>query len=63
MKLNQKDERKEEVDLMAENELWRAWIRKRNSKLYDEKLKKLYMMTSSGSDLLRMEIEESDNRL
>ena len=61
--LNQKDEKKEEIDFMAENEQTRAWIRKKNCKLYDEKIKNMVQITNSGSDLLRMEIEESDNRL
>ena len=38
----------------------RAWIRTRNSKLYDEKIKMLVQTTNNGSELLRAEVEESE---
>ena len=46
-----------------EKEKSRHWIRKRNGRIYDEKIKNLIMTTDNGSALLKQEIEESEGRL
>jgi len=46
-----------------EKEKSRQWIRKRNARIYDEKIKNLITTTDNGSALLKQEIEESEGRL
>ena len=51
------------TELQTEAEQHRAWIRNRNCQLYDYKVKQLIQNTTNGSELLKQEVEESDNRL
>ena len=51
------------TELQTEQEKKRAWIRKRNGKLYDYNVKQLIQNTNNGSEILKQEIEESDARL
>ena len=46
-----------------EKEKSRSWIRKRNGKIYDEKIKNMILTTDNGSALLKQEIQESEGRL
>ena len=46
-----------------EKEKSRHWIRKRNGKIYDEKIKNMILTTDNGSSLLKQEIQESEGRL
>ena len=46
-----------------ENEKSRAFIRKRNGKIYDEKIKNLITTTDNGSAILKNEIMDSEVRL
>ena len=41
----------------------RHWIRKRNGKIYDEKIRNMILTTDNGSALLKQEIQGSENRL
>ena len=41
----------------------RQWIRKRNARIYDEKIKGIIMAADNGSALLKEEIQESEGRL
>lgn len=54
---------KSAVDDQNEFEKTRAWIRKRNSKLYDNKIAGLAQHTSNGSEILKQEIKDSEIRL
>ena len=54
---------KTEVEIQAEQESDRSWIRALNTKLYDSKIQKLINDSSNGSHLLKNEIRNSDNRL
>ena len=51
------------TELQTEQEKTRAWIRKRNGKLYDYNVKQLIQTTNNGSEILKQEVEESDARL
>ena len=51
------------TELQTEQEKTRAWIRKRNGKLYDYNVKQLIQTTTNGSEILKQEVEESDARL
>lgn len=46
-----------------EREKSHGWIRKRNGRIYDEKIKNLITTTDNGSSLLKHEIVESEGRL
>lgn len=46
-----------------EKEKARKWIRKRNGKIYDEKIRNLITTTDNGSAILKQEIVESEGRL
>ena len=46
-----------------EKEKTRFFIRKRNGRIYDEKIKNLINTTDNGSYLLKQEIQESEVRL
>ena len=54
---------KSDIELQMEKEKSRHWIRKRNGKIYDEKIKNLILTTDNGSALLKQEIQESELRL
>lgn len=54
---------KTHIELQMEQEKHRAWIRKRNGKIYDEKIKNMILTTDNGSSLLKQEIQESEFRL
>ena len=47
---------KSDIELQMEKEKSRHWIRKRNGKIYDEKIKNLILTTDNGSALLKQEI-------
>ena len=46
-----------------EKEKARSWIRNRNGKIYDEKIKNMILTTDNGSALLKQEILDSEGRL
>ena len=54
---------KSDIELQMEKEKSRHWIRKRNGKIYDEKIKNMILTTDNGSTLLKQEIQESEGRL
>ena len=54
---------KTEVEIQAEQENDRSWIRALNTKLYDSKIQKQINDSSNGSQMLKNEIKNSDNRL
>ena len=51
------------VDIQNDLEKERAWIRKLNCKIYDNKISNLAMDTTNGSELLKKEISDSEQRL
>lgn len=51
------------IEIQMENEKMRHWIRKRNGRIYDEKIKNLITTADNGSQLLKHEITESEGRL
>lgn len=54
---------KSHIEIQMENEKTRFFIRKRNGRIYDEKIKNLITTADNGSTLLKFEIGESENRL
>ena len=44
------------TELQTEQEKKRAWIRKRNGKLYDYNVKQLIQTTNNGSEILKQEL-------
>lgn len=44
---------KSDIELQMEAEKKRGWIRKRNGKIYDEKIKDMILTTDNGSSLLK----------
>ena len=54
---------KSHIEIQMENEKTRYWIRKRNGRIYDEKIKNLITTTDNGATLLKHEIVESEGRL
>ena len=54
---------KSDIEIQMEKEKSRYWIRKRNGRIYDEKIKNLILTTDNGSALLKQEIQESEGRL
>lgn len=55
--------RKTIAEEQNELELQRAWIRKRNGKIYDSKIQNLAANASNGSSILKQEISNSELRL
>jgi hypothetical protein len=51
------------VDIQNDLEKERAWIRKLNCKIYDNKISNMAMDTTNGSELLKKEISDSEQRL
>ncbi len=51
------------VDIQNDLEKERAWIRKLNCKIYDNKISNLVADTTNGSELLKKEISDSEQRL
>ena len=47
---------KSDIELQMEKEKSRHWIRNRNGRIYDEKIKGLILQTDNGSSLLKQEI-------
>ncbi len=47
---------KSDIELQMEKEKSRHWIRKRNGRIYDEKIRNLILQTDNGSSLLKQEI-------
>jgi len=41
--------KKSDIEVQMENEVTRHWIRKKNARIYDEKIKNMIMTTDNGS--------------
>ena len=54
---------KSHIEMQLEAEKERNWIRKRNGKIYDEKIRNLITTTDSGGQILKNEVMESEVRL
>ena len=51
------DSKKSEVETQSELEKSRGWIRNINSRLVDNKLKRMIQESSNGNDILKTEIK------